>query len=358
MKTQLLGLILGTTLSLGALDLPEDRGGGAGLDWSAKIRDPKDGCIDLSRFLNEPLGFVPLILPITEPAVGSGAALVPVFIDKPEGGGRPAITGIEGMRTSNGSRGVFGAFSRYYLDQRLHLVGGVADLSVNLDFNGLGSVLPPGGSVVQYNLEMRGGLLGADWKFGQSDWRVGLRYAYADIDVSFDRASAAVQRDLLDGLGRSYTVSSLTPSLIYDSRDNIFTSTDGLVSDLSLSANLEALGGSSNFQVLTWNTQWYQPLKEGEWFLGVKGQVEQSFGEIPFYAQPYVTLRGAPVSRYQGEGVASLEAELRWQFHSRWSVLGFAGTGVTWSDKLLANDSEVTATGGMGVRYLLAREHG
>ena len=37
-----------------------------------KLCDPRDGCLDLSRFLDEPAGFVPLIIPITEPALGGG----------------------------------------------------------------------------------------------------------------------------------------------------------------------------------------------------------------------------------------------------------------------------------------------
>ncbi len=337
----------------GAGDTPKPMAGSG-----SKFRDPVDGFFDLSHFLNEPMGFVPLIMPITEPAVGSGAALIPVFIDKPDGPGRPDITGLGIMKTSNGSKGAFGMFSRYYLDQHLHLVGGYADMSVNLDFNGLGSISPPGGSTIQYNLDIRGGLLGGDWKLGDSNWRVGLRYAYADIDLSFDRTSTANQGQLLGGLSSNYVASSLMPSLIYDSRDNVFTPTKGLVSDLSLSANLESLGGSSDFQVLTWSTLWFRPLIEDTLFLGVKGQLEQSFGDVPFYLEPSLKLRGAPVGRFQGEGVASVEAELRWQFHPRWSVLGFAGAGGTWSDRLLADDTASTATGGVGFRYLIAREHG
>lgn len=324
----------------------------------SKFRDPVDGYFDLSQILNDPLGFVPLVIPITEPALGSGAAIAPIFIDKPEGRGRPNITGLGVMKTSNDSEGLFGMFSRYYFDQRLHLTGGFADMSLNLDFNGLGSLRPPGGSTIQYNLEMQGGLLGGDWKFNDSNWRAGFRYARADIDLSFDRLSPPDEKTLLGNFGTNYVVSSVSPSIIYDSRDNIFTPTSGLLSELSLTANMEALGGTSNFQILNWTTTWFRPLKEDTLFLGVKGQVEQSFGDLPFYMQPYVKLRGAPAARFQGEGVASLEAELRWQFHPRWSALAFAGTGMSWSDRVLAHDSDPTATGGVGFRYLLAREHG
>jgi hypothetical protein len=45
---------------------------------------------------------------------------------------------------------------------------------------------------------------------------------------------------------------------------------------------------------------------------------------VPFYLRPFISLRGAPIMRYQGDEVAQLEAELRWQFWQRFSVVGFA----------------------------------
>jgi hypothetical protein len=38
-------------------------------------------------------------------------------------------------------------------------------------------------------------------------------------------------------------------------------------------------------------------------------------------------LRGIPAMRYQGESTAQAEAELRWQFWQRFSLVGFAGAG-------------------------------
>ena len=36
----------------------------------SKFRSPEDGWLDLSAFMDEAYGFVPLVFPITEPAVG------------------------------------------------------------------------------------------------------------------------------------------------------------------------------------------------------------------------------------------------------------------------------------------------
>jgi hypothetical protein len=62
--------------------------------------------------------------------------------------------------------------------------------------------------------------------------------------------------------------------------------------------------------------------------------------------------------RFQGEGVAFTETELRWQLHRRWSLLGFGGAGFTWTGEEPFRRTDSTITGGAGFRYLIARRHG
>src|SRR6185436_14252961 len=51
-----------------------------------------------------------------------------------------------------------------------------------------------------------------------------------------------------------------------------------------------------------------------------------------FYMRPFISLRGAPLMRYQGDEMAQIETELRWQCWKRFSIVGFVGTGVAWND--------------------------
>jgi hypothetical protein len=76
-----------------------------------------DGWPDLSGFLDEKYGFLPVVMPITEPAVGYGAAGGVAFLSKPlgqsnEGLGRPNITFVGAMGTANGSWGAAAGDSR------------------------------------------------------------------------------------------------------------------------------------------------------------------------------------------------------------------------------------------------------
>jgi len=119
----------------------------------------------------------------------------------------------------------------------------------------------------------------------------------------------------------------------------------------------EAFGGSQDFQRVDQVLIHHWPLAE-DWFLGARADGRFSFGDTPFYARPYIALRGIPALRYQGEHVVSAELELRWQFHRRFSLVGFGGGGLAWTN-LESFDREQSAFGeGVGLRYLLARKFG
>lgn len=333
--------------------------------WYSNLFDPEDGAFDLSSFLLKPAGFFPMVTPITEPAVGAGAAVVPIFITLPkEGKGKPDIWAAGAMRTSNGSQGYFGGYSGYFDDQKWHVLAGAADMSINLDFHGLGKTLTFEGEPLRYNLDMTGGLLGADRAIDDSHWRAGARYLYGEVDVSGVRhrdSSLLAESDFKRRFGPpslESVVSSVQTTLSYDTRDNLFTPTKGLFSEFNVTVNSEALGGSSDYQILNWTGIWYQPLVPHRLFLGLRADYTQSFGDVPFYRRPSVQLRGTPAQQYQGDGVTYQEAELRWQFSKRWSLLGFGGAGFTWAGDGPFRRTDATFTGGAGFRYLIARRHG
>jgi len=111
------------------------------------------------------------------------------------------------------------------------------------------------------------------------------------------------------------------------------------------------------FELLDLTAIGYLPLLE-DLYLGVFTGAGFSFGDAPFYLRPWVVLRGAPALRYQGEQTAEVEAELRWQFWKRFSLVGFGGVGGAWTGVFGFDRSEAVFTGGAGFRYEIARKHG
>jgi hypothetical protein len=80
------------------------------------FKDPQDGAIDLSQFLLEAHGVLPVLIPITEPAVGYGGGAALLYFHnrkkKYDSYVPPDVSGIAGLATENKTWGA-GAFHRH-----------------------------------------------------------------------------------------------------------------------------------------------------------------------------------------------------------------------------------------------------
>jgi outer membrane protein assembly factor BamA len=109
---------------------------------------------------------------------------------------------------------------RHWCEDRLETQAGIAYVSVNLDFHGIGQDRVLDKHPLRYNLEPKGGMLRGKYRLGESSAWVGLGYAFAATQVTFH---APARTGRLPDFRRDSNVGGLTPSLTYDSRDNIFT---------------------------------------------------------------------------------------------------------------------------------------
>jgi hypothetical protein len=274
-----------------------------------------------------------VIAPITEPAVGYGAAGALVFIDRhPAAAGqpfvRPNIAAIGGLATENGTRGAFAGHLGTWMDGRVRTLAALADADVNLEYFGLGGGRPDGGDGFDYSIAARGGVAGGSYRLGGFPLWIGLRYARVNTDVTPEDAefgTDVTERDL------ALELAALTPALTLDMRNNFFTPTQGWYVDLSAPFFREGLGSDRDFEKIALQAMYYRPLGAAL-FLGLRGGVKASSDGTPFYLRPYVWLRGVQALGYQGEQAADAEAELRWQLHPRFSLVGFGGAGLARSD--------------------------
>jgi hypothetical protein len=347
-------------LSAAGLQAADGEAKNEGAARDARFFDPADGWFDVSGFLDTAYGFVPIAAPITEPAVGYGAAAALVFIDRDAPGkgqrfARPNIAVAGGLATENGTRGLFGGHLGNWLDGRLRTLVGLADMDANLEFFGLGGDRRPGGSGLGYTVAARGGVVGASYRLGDTELWAGLRYALATTRVSL----TAVDEGLpgIPSSDRDLRLAGLTPSLTLDTRDNFFTPTRGSYVDLSVPVFREALGGNRNFEKAALTAMHFEPLGR-TLFFGVRGTAQTSSDGTPFYLRPFVWLRGVQALQYQGDQAAEVEAELRWQFHPRFSLVGFGGAGIARGSSSQPDREKAVVSGGGGVRYLVARDYG
>jgi hypothetical protein len=326
----------------------------------ARFFDPNDGQLDLSSFLEQPRAFLPIPVIVTEPAVGYGGGAFGLFL-RPrteagtEGWARPNLSAVGGLATENGSWLALAADSSRWVDGRLQTLAGAATGKINLDFYGAGLGLPQPDQPVRYSLKTTLAIGEVDWKLSKkSHWAIGVRYVFADVTPELRDGSLNPQLPNRSAV----TVSAPVAILKYDSRNNLFTPTRGMYSETSYLVSRSSFGASVDFERLHQIFLAWQPLPH-EITLGARADYAWASATTPFFLRPYIDLRGVPAMRYQGDEVAFLELEARWQFYGRWSVAPFAGVGATHlSHSLSASNGQTVGSGGIGFRYELARKFG
>jgi hypothetical protein len=315
----------------------------------------EDGKFDVSNFLDQAYGFLPVVVPITEPAVGAGAVVALAFLDRPknEDGGfnRPNITVIGGLGTENGTEGYFGADIRYWMDNRLRtMVGGIKS-NVHLDYYGSGKEGFLNRNPQSYTLDIKGATAKADYRLGDSQNWLGMNLLTATTSVSFgdQRVLPLADRETnIAGIGFSFT---------HDTRDNIFTPREGNYFEAAATIFSDALGSDLDFKRYSLTGLQYRPLSNRT-SIGFREMYTANSGDTPFYMQPYVYMRGVPAMRYMGEKVAQVEAEIFWRGWDRVALIGFIGAGAAAGKIRDFETSSTVVAGGAGVRYEVARKYG
>ncbi|MET4617251.1 hypothetical protein ABIA71_002834 [Stenotrophomonas sp. 2619] len=328
------------------------------------FRDSEDGRFDMSRWLLEHRGFLPVPIIITDPAVGNGGGVALAFFHAPasraapDGEGTtpkmptPDIYGGGAMRTENGSEAYGVGASLHFDDDRWRYRGGVAKTSFNLGFYTPGTRLPA--AAIEYNVDGVMSFQQGFRRIGERDLFVGLAWIYMDMDIGFDIAS---DRERFQPHELATRSSGLGLSLEYDTRDNPFTPSRGWLGMIEGNYYLPGIGSDTAFQSYRGHAYGYWPLGS-RLVLGGRADARWANGDIPFYRLPYIDLRGIGSARYQDTRAAVLETELRWNLTRRWALIGFVGAGRTWGRHNSFSDGSSQVSKGAGVRYLIARQLG
>jgi hypothetical protein len=230
---------------------------------------------------------------------------------------------------------------------RFRYLAGAAKADLNLDYYGATD------QPRRFALDASGGVAQGLARIGDSDWFAGARYLYVGSNVRFERERPVElpQRELEADIGRASLL------VDYDSRDNILTASRGSYVEIDIGVARPSLGSSTSFDSAAARGYTYLPLGD-QVVLGLRGDGQFTRGDVPFYALPFIKLRGVPAVRYQGERVLVAETELRYIVTPRWAVVGFGGAGKAYGGRVSFSDADTVAAGGVGFRYLIARKLG
>ncbi|HVY75378.1 MAG TPA: BamA/TamA family outer membrane protein [Puia sp.] len=328
------------------------------------LKDSLDHAFDLSEYIIDAKGFVPIPYIITEPSLGSfGLALAPVFLKKKP----PYIDSVDGRRRITPvAPDITGGFAAYTLNKTWMLglfrsgtlvksrikyrVGG-AYANVNMAFY---HTFPQvGEKEFNFNFRTIPVFLQAIKRIQFSNWYVGLKYLFLKTDLHY----TGTLPSFVKPIDTSSTVSLLGAVVELDNRDNIFTPDRGMKVHFDVGNSGNYFGSDYNYWRMNYYMYAYKPISSklvGGW--RVDGQ--QSLGSPPFYLLPYIDMRGVPAVRYQGNADILTELEARWDFIKRWSIVGFGGTGKAFDEWSDFGSAKWVVSGGVGFRYLVAREFG
>lgn len=313
---------------------------------------------------------VPVPVIITEPAIGEGLGLgigyfhpakaantyEPKTIEhtsvvrdvsvarKPP----PTITGAFGAVTNNGTWGGGIGHMNSFRNDTIRYLGVAAYANVITNLYVLDQPF-------EFNLEGVFVLNDAKFRVAESNWFLGAALTFLD-GTSVFKLDIPRPEGAQDGfLAREFRDVGLEAQVMYESRDDTLMPSEGRLFDLSFKRNDQSLGGDYDYNTLKTKFlsfhQWH-----ADWVLGLRAEYSAVSGSPPFYAIPWVTLRGIPALRFQGKQVVVAEAEGRYNFNQDWAAIAFYGRG--WTDaKLPGNETEQKIEAwGFGARYRLLKE--
>ena len=327
--------------------------------------DPADGWLDGGKFLLEyPYAVLPVPIIITEPAVGTGLGVAAVHFhdagkDTPEnefdGQGRTiprSVSAVALGATDNDTKFIGGGHYGHYKQDSIRYEGIVGYADVFLDY--YGSTENPNDEGFSFNSKALILNQLVAFRLGQSNWFAGGAYRLISTDSSFDspEEDQGIDPETLESNN-----AAIAAVIRYDSLENPYTPKSGIVSDLQVARFDEAVGGDFNYNQTTWLNQAHFSLAE-QWWLGVRLDADMVSGGAPFYAVPYIELKGIPALRYQGNKIITTEARLNWEFHPRWQVGAFAGAGRAAENVDDLSDAPSRVSRGVGFRYMGVKKLG
>jgi len=332
--------------------------------FTDNLIDPQDGMLDASDYLASAHGFLPVPIIITEPAVGYGLGIAVAYFHVPKEKdeevhphvGPPSISVGFGAKTENGTYLYGAAHSGVWKDDHIRYVGAIAKMNINTNFYPEGPLgILVGDEGIKFNID--GSMLYQEVQFRmkESNWWLGGSYVYVNAENTFK-----IFDDLpidLPNPGFEFNLGAVSVFVEYDGTNSTFTPSKGLAGKVEYQSYDDNWGSDFNYDHISGELFHYTPFGEYS-SLGLRLEAETVTGEIPFFAYPFVDLRGIPALRYQGEDVLLGEAEYLWGFTPRWSMVFFGGVGYTTAIKEFDGESRTVAAGGLGFRYRLARKLG
>lgn len=347
---------------------------------SGIFTDKLDGNLDASRYLSEnAYGFLPVPIIITDPAVDGGLGMMGLFFheSKEEQAARlktmqdesndkashslmpPSISAAFGAYTGNDSFFIGGGHLGFFNKGSIRYMGGGGYGDINVNFYGFGDLPLP--APLAINTQATAIMQTLKFKLGESAFYFGPMHRYVDAQVSIINSGDLINKipsNLRPALSTNIVTSGAGLTVEYDSRDNFYSPTDGLKYEFNYLWFDDVFGSDVDYTLAELTALNYFKITD-HWRTAIRMEANyiDSDQVLPPYATPYISMRGIPAARYQGQSVALSELEVAYRINLRWELSAFAGIGKASDSFSDFSDSDSRVSKGIGFRYLIARRY-
>ena len=181
------------------------------------------------------------------------------------------------------------------------------------------------------------------------DWVSGVDYSGVQTNTATTDFMGQYPNYLKDNFG---TTNSISLMRVYDSRDNVFSPTEGNRVSLTAEFAGKTLGGDFNFNKYTAESRNYIKVGHAQ-VVALRGTVGYADGKMPdsgrFAVGGSDTLRGYRDDQFKGDKMLAATAEYRFPIASKVEGVAFSDIGKAWTGEgYKLNDLEASV--GVGIR--------
>ncbi len=191
----------------------------------------------------------------------------------------------------------------------------------------------------------------------------GVRHQYEDFRVTTVVPDGVLASQAVAG-GRGSRRTSFGLGLFYDSRDQVFFPSKGVIVDLAYLYNRWTASGAHDLTPTTYNryvadVSSYHPLAGRKAILAMNYVVSFTDGLAPFSDLSMLgsskRMRGYYEGRYRDQNIALLQSEVRFDIYKRLGGVVFGAVGLMGDEQQLLRTSDPKAAYGAGLRFTVNR---
>lgn len=315
---------------------------------------------------------LPIPIFITEPAIGKGLGLaLALFHPVKEGKADdtkvttleslagyssprqapPVVTGVAGAYTDSQSWMAGVGHSNNWRNDSIRYIGAIIGARVNSQIFVLNRPV---------DFSMKTAVVYQDLKFRikDSDFLIGAGLSYMNADNTFGTGlpEPEPESSYEDRFSVEFKNVGLAGKVTYETRDNTMNPRSGQIVELSLWRFDNAIGGDYDYWSAKLKALSFHSLSD-KFTLGLRLDVSSVDGRVPFFAVPFVSLRGVPALRYQNKTAGAVEVEGRYLIRPRWEVSVFGGLGFTSDAFPIYDNPDSIYNFGFGGRYNIFEAH-